>query len=325
MDVMPIDIELTFETFFKKSQEEIRSELIRRINDEDMIFALEGGKLLRSTILLLAFHACNIEKKVPDQRALESAIGVELSHCASLIHDDIMDHDGERRGRPSLYIKKGIGNAILVGHKMINMAFRIALDHGINNAKIFLETWNKTLIGQLKDVSLTNRLEEILNGGKISPSSLLNEYYRIIDLKTASLFAGACRAGAIEAEASDETILLFEEYGKEIGLAYQLADDFVDIAQGKIEEGILMPLLRAWGGKMSSVEDLKNRNLKEEFLKKGLDLEEVYREEIKKHTASAEELSSSSLIPDSPYKKLMKEAPSYITNRMLKELDVVIK
>jgi geranylgeranyl pyrophosphate synthase len=322
---MPGAEDFTFSSFFKKSQEDIRSELINRIDDEDMIFALEGGKLLRPSILLLAFRACNTDEKVPYKRALESAIGVELSHCASLIHDDIMDHDSERRGRPSLYIKKGVGNAILVGHKMINMAFRIALDHGLNNAQIFLETWNKTLVGQLKDVTLTNKLEEILNGGDISPTDLMKEYYRIIDLKTASLFAGACRAGAIEARSSKETISHLEEYGKEIGLAYQLADDFVDVVKGKIEEGILMPLLRAWGGKLEKMEELKSKNLKEEFTKQGFDLEEIYREEIKKHIGNAEKLAMDPLLLDSPYKKLMKEAPSYITNEMLKELDLVIQ
>ena len=76
---------------------------------------------------------------------------------------------------------------------------------------------------------------------------------------------------------------------------------------------------------MKKVEELKSKNLKEEFVKRGFDLEGIYREEIKKHIGNAEELAMDSLLFDSPYKKLMKEAPSYIINEMLKELELVIQ
>jgi len=323
---MPIERVMTFSEFFRNVREEVRKEIQRRINDEDMLYALEGGKLLRPAMLLLAFHACNggIENY---EKALESAVGVELAHSASLIHDDIMDGDIERRGKPALHVVKGLGAAILIGHKMISKAFRISLEHGIKNARIFLDTWDDTLIGQLKDIDFTAHLEEILNGEK--PDKLLQEYFRIIELKTASLFATACRAGAIEAEAPEELTLLLREYGKEVGIAYQLADDLVDIMQGKYEEGLIMPLIKAYDGRVDKkvLKKLKENGnyIVEEALKKnGLDLKELYLNEIKKHIDKAIEIASSPLIPDTPYKDLLKEAPRYIVNAMISKIGLVV-
>lgn len=323
---MPLEKVVTFTDFFSMTQEELRREIEHRIQDEDMKYALEGGKLLRPAMLLLSFRACNGNTEKYG-KALESAVGVELAHSASLLHDDIMDGDIERRGKPALHVIKGIGTAILVGHKMISEAFRISLEHGEKNARIFLDTWNETLIGQLKDIDFTAHLEDIFNGKK--PDKLLSEYFRIIEMKTASLFAAACRAGAIEAEAPEEVVSLMKEYGKEVGIAYQLADDLVDIAQGKIEEGIIMPLIRAYGNSLdkSFIEMLKKNgsSLIEKALKeRGMDLKEIYREEIRKHVMRAIELASSPIIADGIYKELLKEAPRYIVNAMVREIDMVI-
>ncbi|MCD6331586.1 MAG: polyprenyl synthetase family protein [Thermoplasmata archaeon] len=323
---MPIERVMTFSEFFRNAQEVVRQEIQKRIDDEDILYALEGGKLLRPAMLLLAFHACNGSEK-NYKKALESAVGLELAHSASLIHDDIMDGDVERRGKPALHVLKGIGAAILIGHRMISEAFRISLKHGMKNAEIFLDTWDDTLVGQLKDIDFTAHLEEILNGNK--PDKLLKEYFRIIELKTASLFATACRAGAIEAEAPEELTLLMREYGKEVGIAYQLADDLVDIMHGKFEEGLIMPLVKIYEGHIEKemLEKLKENGgyIVEEALKKnGIDLRELYIKEIKKHIDKAIELASSPLIPDTPYKELLKEAPRYIVNAMISKVGLVI-
>lgn len=313
----------TFIEFFQKTQEEIRQEIDRMIDDEDIKYALDGGKLLRPTMLLLSFKACNGKNY---RRALESAVGVELAHCASLVHDDIMDGDIERRGKPALHVIKGVGTAILVGHKMINMAFRISLEHGENNAKIFLDTWNETLLGQLKDIDFTAHLEDILNGEK--PDKLLKEYFKIIEMKTASLFSAACRAGAIEAGAPQDVIMLLKEYGKEVGIAYQLSDDLVDIVNGKIEEGIIMPLIKAYGNNIDKgLLDVLMKNggvIEETFRRRGINLREIYEGEIRKHVRRAEELASSPLIPEGVYKEMLKEAPYYIVNAMIKNIGLVI-
>jgi len=135
----------TFVQFFEWVREEVKREIDRRIKDENIKYALEGGKMLRPALLLLSFKACNGSEE-NYYRALESAVGVELAHSASLIHDDIMDNDVERRGKPALHVKTGIGPAILIGHKMISMAFQISLNHGMRDAQIFLDAWNDTLV-----------------------------------------------------------------------------------------------------------------------------------------------------------------------------------
>jgi len=210
---------------------------------------------------------------------------------------------------------------------MISKAFRISLSRGIENAQIFLDTWDETLVGQLKDIDYNAHLEDILNGK--SPEKLVKEYFKIIEMKTASLFAAACKAGAIEAKASRELIELMREYGKEVGLAYQLADDLVDIVSGKLEEGIIMPIIRAYGGKLNPeiVKKIKENGteiIEEALRRSGLDLKEIYKEEIKKHVERAIQLASSSLVPNTIYKELLKEAPRYIVNAMIKNINMVI-
>ncbi|MEM1513723.1 MAG: polyprenyl synthetase family protein [Candidatus Thermoplasmatota archaeon] len=319
---------IDFEQFFKEVQAEIRKEIEKRFSDEDIRYAMLGGKLLRPVMLILSFKACN-GKNERYNKAIESAIGVELAHSASLIHDDIMDGDMERRGRAALHAIKGIGTAILVGHKMINEAFRISLEHGENNAKIFLDTWNETLNGQLKDIDFTSHIESLLVSKK--PEKLLDEYFKIIDMKTASLFAAACRAGAIEAGAEEKLILLMKEYGREVGIAYQLADDLVDVVEGKkIEEGIIMPIVRMYGKNVdkSILEKIKKEGKKliEEMLQeKGKDIKEIYKDEINKHIKKAVEIASSNLLNDTIYRKLLKEAPFYIVNEMIKVIGMRIE
>ena len=313
----------TFPEFFEWAQREVRKEIEKRISDENIKYALEGGKMLRPAMVLLSFKACNGSNE-NYQKALESAMGVELAHSASLIHDDIMDNDVERRGKPALHVKVGIGPAILIGHKMISMAFQISLNHGMRDAQIFLDAWNDTLVGQLKDIDFTAHLEEIIRGE--SPENLIREYFKIIEMKTASLFATACRAGAIEAEASEELIEIMKEYGREVGIAYQLADDFVDLVEGKLEEGIILPIIKIYGKVDDElIKKLEDGNLLNEAIKKHIDgLKEIYKEEIRKHIEKAIEIASSSLIPDTEYKELLKQAPYYIVNAMMEKLGVTI-
>jgi geranylgeranyl pyrophosphate synthase len=315
-----------FKQFFSYAQSEVQKEIKQTIHDEDVLYALEGGKMLRPAMLLISFRACDGNQNY-FHNAVESAVGMELAHSASLVHDDIMDKDSERRGKPAFHVARGVGAAILTGHKMISMAFRISLSHGTEDAHIFLDTWDETLVGQLKDIDFTAHLESILNGDK--PDKLLNEYFKIISMKTASLFATACRAGAIEAKASQELIMCMRDYGEEVGIAYQLADDLVDILNGKFEEGIIMPLIRVFGDHLDPklIEKLKNNGtdiLEDALEKHGFDLKEIYKNEIRKHVDKAIQLSSSSIIPNSTYKELMKEAPQYIVNAMIKNIDLVI-
>ncbi|HEB37641.1 MAG TPA: hypothetical protein ENI14_03155, partial [Thermoplasmatales archaeon] len=270
----------------------------------------------------LSFKACDGKNY---RRALESAVGIELAHSASLVHDDIIDEDNERRGKPSLHVKKGLGVAILTGHRMINEAFRIALKHGKRNAFIFLDTWNETLEGELKDVEITSKLIEYIKRGDLR--KLYNEYFKVIDLKTASLFSAACRAGAIEANAPEDLIEILAKYGKEVGISYQLADDLVDIISGKFDEGLVLPLVRLYKGKESEIAKIvegNNKILLNLIINRKEDLKEIYLKEIRRHVKNAERLASSEKIKDSLFKDMLREAPRYIVNKMLENVGGII-
>jgi len=319
---------LTFQEFVAQMQDEVRHKIDQEVTDEDMRYAIEGGKLLRPVMLVLSFKACsNGQHDRLYERALESAVGIELAHSASLLHDDIMDDDAVRRGKPALHVQKGVGNAILTGHRMISQAFRISVEHGLQNAQIFLDTWDDTLVGQLRDIDLNAHLEKIFEEEN-STELLMQEYIRVIEMKTASLFATACRAGAIEARASDDVRSTMAEYGRNVGLAYQIADDMVDIAQGKMEEGIIMPLLKAFGTDVDEhTIDLLEKgklSIEEELEKKGTSLEEVYEQGITHYVQRSQDIADSPDIPDSPYKNLLREAPVYITNKMTEKIGVTV-
>ena len=106
--------------------------------------------------------------------SLEGAVIVELAHTASLIHDDIIDKDKERRGKTSLYVKEGIANAVLTGHRMLSLGFNIALKHGKEAAKLYIEAWNDVLNGEIDEVDFNKK--SIKNLKKISTKTGLKNY-----------------------------------------------------------------------------------------------------------------------------------------------------
>jgi geranylgeranyl pyrophosphate synthase len=227
--------------FFKKIIKEVNAELNSRIKDPIIKSVLEGGKRLRPMLMLLTFCACNggKENNGSYKRALEGAVSIELAHNASLVHDDIIDRDCKRRGKPALHVRNGVDAALLLGHKMIAAGFDIALNHGPDIAKVYVDTWNEALSGELMEVKMNNNGRE-----EYSKENLLQMYYQIINQKTASLFASACMSGALEAKASWDVAKIFGEYGREIGMAYQLADDLVDLEKGERIDFVIKPLLK---------------------------------------------------------------------------------
>ncbi len=295
------------------------------ITDKKIASILEGGKRLRPLLAYLSFKACTQgkEKSEQYQKALEGAVVIELAHAASLVHDDIIDNDKERRGKPSFFIKEGINNAILTGHKMLLAGFNITLKHGKEVAKLYLEAWNEIVNGELDEVTFNKK--EIKNLKKTgTKSQIFKAYEKIINLKTAALFSSACKAGAIEADMSGDIVNLFASYGREIGLAYQLADDLVDLVKGEIIDSVVVPLLNRLENKEARIKALKKKDITKVLEKNKDKIQEVYVTEIKKHIKKAEELGKSEIIPSSQYKSLLTDAPTYIINKMLKELNIAI-
>jgi geranylgeranyl pyrophosphate synthase len=315
---------LSLDTFFQKTLSDVEKKIGEMISDERIMDILEGGKRLRPLLGTLAFKVCTGGKETPEQyqKVMEGSVGVELAHGASLVHDDIIDGDLNRRGEPAFYIKSGIDNAILIGHKMLTIGFNLAVSHGQKIAQLYVDAWQGTLTGQLNEVNFNSK---DLNDAEISADSKFFQIYsQIIDLKTATLFSAACEAAAIWANASQELTTLLADYGREVGFAYQLADDLVDLEKGEMIDSVVLPLLTRLEKKSIKNGTIKARQLKKKLEENSPQIKELYVGEITKHVQRAEELSRSSMIPENSYKELLQSAPTYIINKMLREIKIAI-
>ena len=129
---MTKNITINLDEFFDSTRNDIEKKIETTISDKEIIEILNGGKRLRSLLAALSFKACTRgkETKKKYQQSLEGTVGIELAHGASLVHDDIIDKDVVRRGKPAFHVKAGVGKAILTGHKMLITGLDIALKHG---------------------------------------------------------------------------------------------------------------------------------------------------------------------------------------------------
>jgi len=317
---------LTLDSFFEITKEDIEKKIASTVSDKKIFSILKSGKRLRPLLAQLSFKVCTGGKETPYQyqRSVEGTVSIELAHTASLVHDDIIDEDKERRGKPAFYIKEGVPNALLTGHKMLAIGFNIALSHGEQIARLYVDTWSEILCGELKEVNFNK--DDVKNGTNelSTKSKIFSEYNKIINMKTASLFSSACKSGAIEADATGEILTILADYGREIGLAYQLADDLVDLEKGEMIDSVVVPLLTRLENKTINNNSFKLNIIKRKLAKNSSKIKQLYIEEIKRHVLKAEKLSKSDIIPPSPYKELLTEAPAYITNSMLKEMDIAI-
>ncbi len=315
----------TVDDFFDRSRADLEQKITATISDKDIVFILQDGKRLRPLLAHLAFKACTQGNETPEeyQKALEGAVSIELAHTASLVHDDIIDNDKERRGKPSFHITEGIAKALVTGHKMLSTGFNIALKHSKEVADLYVQSWDQVVNGELDEVSFnadeTKKLQYMS-----TKSQIFEAYNKIIDLKTAVLFSSACKAGAIEANMTGDVLEVFGQYGREIGLAYQLADDLVDLACGEMIDSVIIPLVHKLEQKTTMKKVLTKRIIKKNFSQHEESIRQLYLDEIKHHVQQAEELSKSETIPHSPYKQLMTDAPAYIINRMLKKIKLSV-
>jgi geranylgeranyl pyrophosphate synthase len=314
----------TLESFLEQMHNDIENKINEMITDRNILYVLKGGKRLRPLLSAISFKVCTggIEDNKRYQKFLEGSVGIELAHGASLIHDDIIDGDLDRRGEPAFYIKAGVDTAILTGHKMLVIGFDLALSTGARIAKLYLETWRETLEGQLDEINFNSK--DLDNSSISAESKFFQVYSHIIDLKTAALFASACKVAAIWADANDEIADLLGKYGREVGFAYQLADDLVDLEKGEMIDSVVIPLLSKLEKKSIKNGTLTARKIKKKIEKNSPEIKRLYINEITKHINQSKEFSSNPIIPDNPYKTFLQNAPSYIINRMLREINIEI-
>lgn len=186
---------------------------------EPMRYALQGGgKMLRPTLALIACCAVGGD----EGNALDAAAAIELAHNFTLVHDDIMDNDELRRGRETVYKKWDANVGILSGDALLVKAFE-ALNN-VNPAYLprTLSEFNQAILkvceGQALDMEFESRRDVTLE-----------EYYYMIDRKTARLFSLSCVTGAILGGGSETEIESMRTFGLKLGRAFQIQDDLLDL------------------------------------------------------------------------------------------------
>jgi geranylgeranyl pyrophosphate synthase len=282
---------LKFEEYYDKVKDEIEQKLREILNQEDDTvrriygYVIEsGGKRFRPALTLLACDALSGDR----ERALTYACAVELLHNSTLIHDDVIDGDLLRRGRPTLWriidkltgfvndvwlvlfgkpkFRDPITYAILAGDAMLATA-TVLLEHP--EAKdAMADTVKALLLGALKEA--THPKEYITKG----------LYYTVITLKTASLFATATYLGALCSTAPKKQKEALRQFGKRLGIMYQMVDDYID---GDAPDWLI----------------------------------ENFEEELKEQYELA--LKELEVIPDSPYKEALKDCIVYMLRGLAKE------
>lgn len=208
---------------------EISAEIERRIASIDMParpaglyepvrYALAcGGKRLRPLLCVQSCVACG---GTADD-AMDAALALEMFHNFTLVHDDIMDHSAMRRGRPSVAARYGENQAILSGDAMLTLAGRLASRVPEAVAARVVREFNEMALRVYEGQQLDTEFESRKNVS-------IDEYFEMISLKTGALLASACRIGAMTAGADDTTVDALGVYGMELGLAFQLRDDWLD-------------------------------------------------------------------------------------------------
>jgi octaprenyl-diphosphate synthase len=173
------------------------------------------GKRLRPTLLLLTAHACGAV--TPTHHRLAAV--VEMIHTASLVHDDVLDSASLRRHVPTVNALWGNQASVMLGDYLFTHAFHLTSMMGDIRAC--------QIIGASANVLCAGELHQISRRGQIELSE--DEYFEIIDAKTAELTACSCKLGTLHNDLSDDAAEHLTNYGRCLGMAFQIADDLLDI------------------------------------------------------------------------------------------------
>jgi geranylgeranyl diphosphate synthase type II len=193
------------------------NEEAEKLNDPVKYILSIGGKRLRP---VLALMACNLFNDHIDE-AIIPATGLEVFHNFTLVHDDIMDHAAVRRNLPTVHSKWNLNQAVLSGDVMAFIANECFLQtpsrYLLKVFKVFNKAAIEVCIGQQLDIDFEK-------------SAIISheEYLRMIELKTAALLAASAKIGSIIGGADDKDSDLLYEFGRNLGLAFQIQDDLLD-------------------------------------------------------------------------------------------------
>jgi len=184
-------------------------------------YASDGGKRIRPLILVLSAETILANNKISSDITEDmflASCAIELLHTESVIHDDIIDKEDTRRGKPSFHVKYGYNSSILTGDFVLGIILNICTK--INNARVSAElsmAATKMSEGEMMEINLTK-----------DPSLKDDDYIKVIEHKTASLFEAASKIGSLLGGGNEEEICAMGSFGHLIGIAYQIHDDITD-------------------------------------------------------------------------------------------------
>ncbi|MDA3883978.1 MAG: polyprenyl synthetase family protein [Candidatus Delongbacteria bacterium] len=187
---------------------------------EPMKYIIEiGGKRIRPILCEIFYRMFNGEK----DKVLYPALAIELLHNFTLVHDDIMDDDDKRRNKPTVHVKWDLAVGVLAGDGVVSLAYKVLLKEKFNSSdkiiNIFTEGLLEVCEGQGFDKEFETRADVTEE-----------EYVNMIDKKTSALLAVSTKIGAACADVDNELLEIASQYGRALGLAFQIQDDYLDIA-----------------------------------------------------------------------------------------------
>ena len=179
-------------------------------------YACEGGKRIRPLILVLSAECMKSKRVEPD--AYLAATAIELLHTESIIHDDIIDEEKQRRGKPSFHVKYGYNSSILTADFVLGVILNISSK--LKDLRIINELSNaatKMTEGEMMEIKLGKEMD-----------ITEDDYIKVLEFKTASLFEASAKIGAIAGGGDEEQIHTMTSFGNLLGIAYQVHDDLID-------------------------------------------------------------------------------------------------
>jgi len=254
---------------------------------EPMRYVIElPGKRIRPLLVMLCAEIYGIS---PDQSGA-AAIAVELLHDFTLVHDDVMDNDATRRGQPTVHVKWDVSTAILAGDGLMGLAFQKLLHSPAGDTALMTMRMTETMIEVCEGQALDKMFET-------SRDVSSEAYLDMINRKTAALIAFSCELGGLLAKTGDRVVENLRQFGRALGLAFQIQDDLLDVTADEEKLGksvgsdfamrkqnILTILLRERTGN----DDFYNLSLKEfQFLLQSTAVLEQVQDLSKHHMTAA--------------------------------------
>ncbi len=230
-------------------------------------YALDGGKRIRPLVLLLAAEAVGHSS---DEKALEAAVAVELLHAESIIHDDIIDQEASRRGRAAFHVRYGYSTSLLTADFVFAMILAIAARYPDRRVATTISNAAMNMCeGEYAELTIDPEVYKLE----------WEEYLEVISKKTAALFETAVRLGGLVGGASASKLEALTEYGRYLGIAYQIHDDILD-----------------WGAEDKITAALKRRGEERPLLARLQSMTDSYALKAKERLSVLDESTATSLL-----------------------------